>query len=101
MNRRLLVVLSVLTTLVAPGVAVGQNATSLLDANKLRLASANVLVLDAAAGTPIFAKAADEVPPIASLTKLMTAIVTLDANLPMDQPIGIDMDDFDFLKGSS
>ncbi len=38
--------------------------------------------------------------PIASLTKLMTAIVTLDAGLPLDEPIAIDIDDFDFLKGT-
>jgi len=30
----------------------------------------------------------------------MTAIVTLDAGLPLDDPIAVDMDDFDFLKGS-
>ena len=71
-----------------------------LDASKLKLASANVLVLDAADNRPIYAKAANEVTPIASLTKLMTAIVTLDAGLPLDEPIAIDMDDFDFLKGS-
>ncbi|HZQ61546.1 MAG TPA: D-alanyl-D-alanine endopeptidase [Casimicrobiaceae bacterium] len=71
------------------------------DVNKLRLASANALVIDAQAGQPIYAKAADEITPIASLTKLMTAMVTLDANLPMDELIDIDMKDFDFLKGTS
>jgi serine-type D-Ala-D-Ala endopeptidase (penicillin-binding protein 7) len=71
-----------------------------LDAAKLRLASANVLVLDAKEGKAIYAKAADEVTPIASLTKLMTAMVVLDANQPMDEVLSIDMDDFDFLKGS-
>ena len=74
---------------------------ALLDATKLRLASANVLILDASANTPIYAKAANEVTPIASLTKLMTAIVTLEAALPMDESMAIDMDDFDYLKGSS
>jgi len=71
-----------------------------LDAAKLRLMSANVLVLDAQDGKAIYAKAADEVTPIASLTKLMTAMVVLDANQPMDEVLSIDMDDFDFLKGS-
>ncbi|MFO1313267.1 MAG: D-alanyl-D-alanine endopeptidase [Burkholderiales bacterium] len=71
-----------------------------LDASKLRLASANVLVLDAQEGKALYAKAADEVTPIASLTKLMTAMVVLDANLPMDEVLSIDMDDFDYLKGS-
>lgn len=71
-----------------------------LDASKLRLASANVLVLDAQDGKALYAKAADEITPIASLTKLMTAMVVLDANLPMDDLLSIDMDDFDYLKGS-
>ena len=71
-----------------------------LDASKLRLASANVLVLDAQDGKALYAKAADEVTPIASLTKLMTAMVVLDANLPMDEVLSVDMDDFDYLKGS-
>ncbi len=70
------------------------------DPNKLKLASANVLVLDASANEPVYAKAANEVTPIASLTKLMTAIVTLDAGLSLDEPIAIDTDDFDYLKGT-
>ena len=71
-----------------------------LDSSKLRLSSANVLVLDAQDGKALYAKAADEVTPIASLTKLMTAMVVLDANLPMDEVLSVDMDDFDYLKGS-
>ena len=71
-----------------------------LDAAKLRLSSANVLVFDAKEGKAIYAKAADEVTPIASLTKLMTAMVVLDAKQPMDELLSIDMDDFDYLKGS-
>jgi len=70
------------------------------DPGKLKLASGNVVVIDAAAHRPVYTKGADEVTPIASLTKLMTAIVTLDARLPMDEAIAIDMDDFDYLKGS-
>ncbi len=71
------------------------------DPAKLQLASANALVFDAASGQPIYAKAAHEVTPIASLTKLMTAMVTLDAGQPLDDLIEVDMNDFDFLKGSS
>lgn len=70
------------------------------DSSKLRLASANAIVLDADDGHAIYAKAADEPTPIASLTKLMTAMVVLDAQLPGDEQIEVDMDDFDFLKGS-
>ena len=71
-----------------------------LDAAKLRLMSANVVVLDAGEGKAVYAKAADEVTPIASLTKLMTAMVILDAHQPADELLEIDLDDFDYLKGS-
>jgi serine-type D-Ala-D-Ala endopeptidase (penicillin-binding protein 7) len=70
------------------------------DPARLRLMSANALVIDTAAQRPIYAKAADDVTPIASLTKLMTAMVVLDAALPEDELIAVDTDDFDFLKGS-
>lgn len=76
-------------------------ALTVPDPAKLRLASANVLVLDAAAGQPIYAKAADEVTAIASLTKLMNAMVVLDAGQSLDELIEIDINDIDFLKGSS
>jgi D-alanyl-D-alanine endopeptidase (penicillin-binding protein 7) len=75
-------------------------AAPVLDPAKLKLASANVLILDAQNGHSVYAKAADEVTPIASLTKLMTAMVVLDANLPLDEPLAVDMDDFDYVKGS-
>jgi len=72
-----------------------------LDPARLRLASANVLVLDAAADRQIYAKAADEVTPIASVTKLMTAMVVLDGQQSLDEPIEIDTADYDYLKNSS
>ena len=31
----------------------------------------------------------------------MTAMVVLDANLPLDEPLGVDIGDFDMIKGSS
>ena len=94
MKRLLTVVfLSVLAT-----PAWGQFASP--DPARLRLSSANVLVLDAAADRQIYAKAADEVTPIASVTKLMTAMVVLDAQQALDETLDIDMGDFDYLKGS-
>jgi D-alanyl-D-alanine endopeptidase (penicillin-binding protein 7) len=98
MKSRLTIVFA---ALLAAGSALAQPAVGALDASKLRLSSANALVLDAEAGEPIYSKAADEVTSIASLTKLMTAMVTLDANLPMDDLLDVTIQDFDFLKGSS
>jgi D-alanyl-D-alanine endopeptidase (penicillin-binding protein 7) len=71
-----------------------------LDVSKLKLGSANALVLDANAGQPIYAKGADMVTPIASVTKLMTAMVVLDVAQPLDEPISVDVGDVDLLKGS-
>ena len=99
MNRRLLVVFAGLAALLAALPAGAQGALA-LDASKLKLASANVVVLDAADNRPIYAKAANDVTPIASLTKLMTAMVMLDSGLSLDDPIAIDMDDFDYLRGT-
>ena len=82
---------------IAPAVA---QPVAAPDPGKLKLASANAIVIDAAAGTPLYAKAADEVTPIASLTKLMTAMVTLDAGLPMDEPVAVDIGDLDYIKGT-
>ena len=67
----------------------------------MRLASLNAVIVDASDNRHVYAKGADDVTPIASLTKLMTAMVTLDAGLPLDETIAIDMDDLDYLKGTS
>jgi D-alanyl-D-alanine endopeptidase (penicillin-binding protein 7) len=91
--------LSIVFACLVAGTAAGQPLA--LDPARLRLASANVLVLDAAADRQIYAKAADEVTPIASVTKLMTAMVVLDAQQPMDELLDVDMADYDFLKNSS
>lgn len=58
------------------------------------------LVLDQAVGETLYAKKPDQVAPIASITKLMTAMVVLDAGLPLDEPIAIDKADVDVMKHS-
>jgi serine-type D-Ala-D-Ala endopeptidase (penicillin-binding protein 7) len=101
MNNRLAIVLTCLIAVSSVWAHDPASAARVaLDASKLRLASANVLILDAKAGEPIYAKGADEVTPIASVTKLMTAMVVLDAGQPLDERIGVDMGDLDLLKGS-
>jgi serine-type D-Ala-D-Ala endopeptidase (penicillin-binding protein 7) len=71
-----------------------------LDGSKLKLASANVLIYDANTEQAIYAKGADIVTPIASVTKLMTAMVALDAAQPLDEMLAVDIADLDLLKGS-
>jgi D-alanyl-D-alanine endopeptidase (penicillin-binding protein 7) len=53
------------------------------------------MVLDAATGQTLYSKNADHASPIASITKLMTAMVVLDAKLDMDEPIQITNEDID------
>jgi len=91
---RLVVFAIVLST---PWVA---EAVEMPDPAKLKLASANALVYEPGTGRAIYQKGADDVTPIASVTKLMTAMVVLDANLPLDEPLAVDIGDFDMLKGS-
>ena len=49
-------------------------------------------------GNHLFARNSQYQTPIASITKLMTAVVTLDANLPMDETLTITKDDYDRVK---
>lgn len=70
------------------------------DPAKLKLYSANVLVVSAADEAPIYSKNAEFVTPIASITKLMTAMVVLDAKQPPNDLLTIDIPDLDMLKGS-
>lgn len=74
--------------------------TLLRDGSKLKLSSASVLVFDASSGRPIYAKSADALTPIASVTKLMTAMVVLDGGQNLDEAIDVGMGDLDMLKGS-
>ncbi|WP_074634008.1 MULTISPECIES: D-alanyl-D-alanine endopeptidase [Nitrosospira] len=66
----------------------------------LNLRSQAALILDAQHGRILYTKNADTVMPIASITKLMTAIVVLDAKLPLDEEIMIEAADIDVLKNT-
>jgi D-alanyl-D-alanine endopeptidase (penicillin-binding protein 7) len=67
-------------------------------AEDLPLRSFAVLVVDQDTGEPLISKNADVVVPIASLTKLMTALVVLDAHPPMDEVLEISDEDVDHEK---
>lgn len=64
------------------------------------LKSSAALVIDQDAGRPLFAKNIDHVVPIASITKLMTAMVVIDAGLPLTEHIVISAADKDVIKGT-
>jgi D-alanyl-D-alanine endopeptidase (penicillin-binding protein 7) len=66
----------------------------------LSLGSSSALVFDTVTGNPVFQKNPHAIMPIASISKLMTAMIVLDAHLPMDEIITIGEEDVDTLKGS-
>ena len=68
--------------------------------SSLHLRSESAFVLDAQHGRVIYGKKADEVRPIASITKLMTAMVVLDAKLPLNEKIAIKSADVDRIKNT-
>ena len=70
------------------------------DAEHLYLRSSVVLVQDAVSGETVFAKNSGAVLPIASITKLMTALVLLDAKVDLAQRVAVSDDDYDLLKGT-
>ena len=76
---------------------------ALLDAEDpliLSVRSGAALVIDLEQGASVYEKNPASVMPIASITKLMTSMVVLDAGLPMDQQIMIAEEDLDAIKGT-
>ncbi|MEA3193079.1 MAG: hypothetical protein QOD26_1412 [Betaproteobacteria bacterium] len=64
------------------------------------LRSSAALVQDAATDEVVIDKNADAVTPIASITKLMTAMVIVDRGLDLDARIVVSREDVDWKKGS-
>ncbi len=64
-----------------------------------KLKSSSVLVLDQSDSTVLYSRRADVAAPIASITKLMTSLVVLDANQPLDEPIRITEEETELPRG--
>jgi len=64
----------------------------------LALKSSAALVVDQHDGHTLYGKNTGTVTPIASITKLMTAMVVLDRELPLDELVMIDAADIDTVK---
>ncbi len=69
-------------------------------AKHLDLKSSSALVVEQDSGRLLYAKNTQTVVPIASITKLMTAMVALDAPLSLDEPVRISEADIDDVKGT-
>ena len=70
------------------------------EVRKVALRSSSALVQDAETGEIVFGKNPDAVVPIASITKLMTAIVILDRGLDLNETIVLSKEDAVAMKGS-
>jgi D-alanyl-D-alanine endopeptidase (penicillin-binding protein 7) len=83
-----------------------KSASSKVDASSQKTAfhldvhSNIAAVADANSSTLLYEKNANKVTPIASITKLMTAIVVLDSKLPLADLVTVSDDDIDDLKGT-
>jgi D-alanyl-D-alanine endopeptidase (penicillin-binding protein 7) len=65
------------------------------------LRSTSALVLDATHSSVLYSRRADVSAPIASITKLLTALVVADAALPLDEPIQLTSEDRIVGKGAA
>lgn len=69
------------------------------DPAQLHLASHSALLVDLQTGQVIYENKPDQVVPIASVTKLMTAMVVLDAKQSMSEDIAVDISQTKEMKG--
>jgi len=81
----------------APG---GNDGARVQKVKVIQLRSASVLVQDADTGEIVFTKNSEAIVPIASITKLMTAMVTIDRGLDLEDRIVLSREDVDTRKGS-
>jgi D-alanyl-D-alanine endopeptidase (penicillin-binding protein 7) len=71
------------------------------DLSALALSSSAVMVTDQITGAVIYEKNSQAVLPIASITKLMTAMVSLDAQPDLSEILTVSAEDVDMLKGTT
>jgi D-alanyl-D-alanine endopeptidase (penicillin-binding protein 7) len=102
-SRRFLFAATIAAALGAPAAAPaqGSSAAKARPGSQVALRSSSALVLDQSSGEVIYGKNTQAVVPIASITKLMTAMVVLDAQLDADEPIAVTAEDVDWLRGST
>ncbi|OYY62804.1 MAG: D-alanyl-D-alanine endopeptidase [Burkholderiales bacterium 28-67-8] len=87
-------------TVVAAKPSMGEMEGLRATPDKLALKSSVALVMDQDTDEVLFSKNSQAVLPIASITKLMTAVVVTDAGLPLDEVLTVTQDDVDTEKGS-
>ncbi|WP_313738764.1 D-alanyl-D-alanine endopeptidase [Pseudomonas sp.] len=84
---------------ILPAAAAPAPAQVQRDPAKLHLASGSALLIDLNTRKELYSSNAERVLPIASVTKLMTAMVVLDAKLPMDEMLTMTIANNPDMKG--
>jgi D-alanyl-D-alanine endopeptidase (penicillin-binding protein 7) len=106
MNPRTRTLILALACLLATGVAAAQTQGQTVRVKLERaskqpaLRSSAALVLDATGSSVLYARHSDVAMPIASITKLMTALVVMDAGQPLDETVEIGAEDVAHGKGA-
>ena len=105
--KSLFVSLLVLINLISPARATRGDDTdkaplllASLDQNKLQLGAVKAAIVDIESGNVLFSKHSDWVTPIASITKLMTAMVVLDSDQSLNEWVEIPEPDRDTRKNA-
>ena len=93
MRKSGIVVGALIVSLLAWGTGASATAKTANAATGPEIKSASALVVDANNGAIIFERKPTLVAPIASITKLMTALVVMDALQPLDEVITLTSDD--------
>ncbi|MET0102403.1 MAG: serine hydrolase [Sedimenticola sp.] len=91
------VTLAASQTVSAVGTSASDTEWERLNPKRLKLRSKSALVIDGS-GQTVYAKDIDQPRPIASITKLMTAMVIIDSGLSLEEKIRIGKADRDLLK---
>ncbi|WP_308811827.1 D-alanyl-D-alanine endopeptidase [Stutzerimonas azotifigens] len=92
-------ILCLLFSSLALGAASAAATTSRTSTAVQELAAGSAMLVDLETGKELYSSNPDAVAPIASVTKLMTAMVTLDANLPLDERLPIVISDVAEMRG--
>jgi serine-type D-Ala-D-Ala endopeptidase (penicillin-binding protein 7) len=106
MNPRTFTWIAALACLLAAGAAAAQTPGHMVRVKLQRavarepaLRSSAALVLDATGSSVLYARRSDVAMPIASITKLMTSLVVMDAGQPLDEMIEISVEDASHRRG--
>jgi len=87
------------TAAVTSNAVAAQTTLAQRDPSQLHLASGSALLIDLQTNKVIYENHADTVLPIASVSKLMTAMVVLDAKQDMNEMINVDISQTKEMKG--